>query len=251
MVKGPRNRIVGLPVWRTALALVGKGSVGRRILTSTGVLVLGGLAFLVGRSIGLQSGDAQQPTQYGTISSGPRPSGYSPEYQGRVVAYINDSEPIYREELAEYLIARFGADRLEFFVNRIIIEHACKAKHIVITDANIEIQFQRDLEGIGQGITAEMFQKEILSRYKKTLFEWKEDVIRPKLMLGALCRPMVHLTEPELQEGFEAKYGAKVQCRMILCTSPNEASAKWAKIRQASRRQRERRSEENRGGVPR
>ena len=233
MSKGPRNRIVGLPLWRTALALVGKGSVGRRILTSTGVLFLGGLAFLFGRSIGLQTINANPP-QPGAISSGDMQS-YSDAYKRRVVAYINDSEPIYREELAEYLIARFGSERLEFFVNRIIIEHACKAKGIVVTDANIEIQLRADLQGIGPSITEQMFEKEILSRYHKTIFEWKEDVIRPKLMLNALCRPMIHLTEAELQEGFEAKYGPKVQCRMILCKDPNEASTKWQRIMTAAK----------------
>ena len=213
---------------------MGKGSVGRRILTSTGVLLLGGLAFLFGRSIGLQTINADPPRQTSASPSGEMPS-YSDAYKGRVVAYINDNEPIYREELAEYLIARFGADRLEFFVNRIIIEHACKAKGIFVTDAQIDHQLREDLKGIGNGITQQLFEKEILSRYHKTLFEWKEDVIRPKLMLGALCRPMIHLSEADLQEGFEARYGPRVQCRMILCKDQNEASMKWARIREAAK----------------
>ncbi|HEX3313662.1 MAG TPA: hypothetical protein VHR72_02170 [Gemmataceae bacterium] len=228
MSKGPRNRIVGLPLWRTALALVGKGSVGRRILTSTGVLFLGGLAFLFGRSIGLQTINATPP-QPSTTAPGEMQM-YSDAYKGRVVAYINDNEPIYREDLAEYLIARFGAERLEFFVNRIIIEHACKAKGIFVTDTQIELQLREDLKGIGNGVTEQLFEKEILSRYHKTIFEWKEDVIRPKLMLSHLCRPMIHLTEDDLKEGFEARYGAKVQCRMILCKDQNEASTKWQRI---------------------
>jgi hypothetical protein len=230
MWKGPQNRIVGLPVWRTAFALVGPGSRGRQALTTFGILLLGGVAFVFGRSIGLQSTEAQQPMQQPRTLSPSIQSGYTADDAGRVVAYIYDNDPIYRIELAEYLIARFGAERLEFFVNRIIIERACKAKGIVITDAMIEDQFREDLKGIGQGITPELFQKEILSRYHKTIYEWKEDVIRPKLMLGALCRPMVVLTESDLHEGFEARYGPRVQCRMILCTTKNEAMAKWLKI---------------------
>ena len=232
MWKGPQNRIVGLPVWRTAFALVGPGSRGRRALSMFGVLLLGGIAFIFGRSIGLESSNAQTPPprQLSPGLTSSLPSGYTPDEGGRVVAYINDNEPIYRIELAEYLIARFGAERLEFFVNRIIIERACKAKGIFITDAQIEAQFRADLKSIGGGVSAQLFQTEILSRYHKTIFEWKEDVIRPKMMLGALCRPLVVLTEADLKEGFEARYGPRVQCRMILCRDKNEAMAKWLKI---------------------
>jgi hypothetical protein len=230
MRKGPQNRIVGLPLWRTAFALVGPGSRGRQTLTTFGVLLLGGVAFVFGRSIGLQTTGAQTPNQPRQLAPGVTTGLYEPSMEGRVVAYINDNEPIYRTELAEYLIARFGMQRLEFFVNRIIIERACKAKNVFITDAQIEAQFREDLKGIGQGITAELFEKEILSRYHKTVFEWKEDVIRPKLMLGALCRPMIVLTEADLKEGFEARYGPRVQCRMILCRDKTEAMSKWLKI---------------------
>jgi hypothetical protein len=228
MRKGPKNRIVGLPVLGTARALVGPGSAGRRMLALFGIMLLGGVAFVFGRSIGQQTVTANPPPP--TTNSTGMPSPYPAEYEGRVVAYIYNNEPIRREELAEYLIARFGADRLEFFVNRIIIERACKEKQIFITDAEIENQFRKDLTGIGGGITEQIFQKEILSRYHKTVFEWKEDVIRPKLMLTALCRPTIHLSEADLQEGFEARYGPKVKCRMILCRDQNEASTKWTKI---------------------
>ena len=38
------------------------------------------------------------------------------------MATIYGNIPITREELGEFLISRFGADRLEFLVNRKIVE---------------------------------------------------------------------------------------------------------------------------------
>ena len=84
-------------------------------------------------------------------------------------------------------------------------------------------------------MTAEQFQSQILSRYKKTNFEWKEDVIRPKIMMTKLVGPKVIVTEDDLRKGFEARYGAKVQCRMIVFEKQgkNMAIKAWQKIREA------------------
>src|SRR5205823_233222 len=48
-----------------------------------------------------------------------------PDYAKRVVAYIYDDKPIHRAELGEYLIQRFGTDRLDYMVNRRIVEVEC------------------------------------------------------------------------------------------------------------------------------
>src|SRR5436190_293541 len=56
----------------------------------------------------------------------------------RVVAYIYGNVPVTREDLGEYLIARFGVERVDFLVNHKIVNMACQAKGIVITDGEVE-----------------------------------------------------------------------------------------------------------------
>jgi len=147
----------------------------------------------------------------------------------RVVAYLYDSIPITRAELGEYLIARFGTERIEFLVNRKIVELACRSKGIAITDVEVEQQLQEDLKAFGN-ITVKEFASQVLKRFNKSLYEWKEDVIRPKLALAKYCRglPQVEVTDADIHKAFEARFGPKVQCRMIVVQNKELAS----KIRQ-------------------
>lgn len=206
--------------------------VNGRVAMILGMVLIGGVAFGLGRWIGVGAADAQPP-QIKAPSykpGGPTP-GYDSEYEGRVVAYVNGNVPITRVELAEYLIARFGAQRLEFLVNRKIVETACQARGIFVTDAEVEDQFRRDLIAFGPHMNAQMFQDQILKRYNKTIFEWKEDVIRPKLAITKLVQADVQVTDNDVRKQFDIMYGPKVQCRMIIFKDGPTARRVWERIR--------------------
>jgi hypothetical protein len=138
------------------------------------------------------------------------------DYARRVVAFIHGNIPITREDLGEYLIARFGAERVEFLVNRRIIEHACKLRNITVSDVEVDAQLDADLKAFGGTITKDDFVNKILKRYNKSLYEWKEDVIRPKLALTKFCKDQVKVEEKDLQDAFEARFGEQMICRMIV-----------------------------------
>jgi hypothetical protein len=147
-----------------------------------------------------------------------------PEWAKRPVAYIYD-KPIYRAELGEYLIQRFGTDRLDYMVNRRIVEMECAKHNITVADAEVEARFQLDLKSFAVPITEAEFVNSILRRFGKTLFEWKEDVIRPKIMMEKLVHASVTITNADLKEAFEARYGPKVECRMIVLDKNNASVA--------------------------
>jgi parvulin-like peptidyl-prolyl isomerase len=136
------------------------------------------------------------------------------DYVNRVVAYVYDNEPVTRQELGEYLITRHGAAALKLLVNKRIIERECRARGLEVTAGEVEAAFSDDLKGLN--VNRDTFVSTFLSRYKKNLYEWKEDVIRPKLLLNKLCRDRVRAEEQEVRNLFESKYGEKVQCRIIL-----------------------------------
>src|SRR5205807_5571475 len=87
------------------------------------------------------------------------------------VAYIYKM-PITRQDLGEYLIDRFGPERLEFLVNSKIIDCACKEKGIEITDAEINAQLLEDLKAMNV-VKLEDFVTVVLKKFGKTLFEYK------------------------------------------------------------------------------
>jgi len=134
--------------------------------------------------------------------------------RGRV-ATIYGNVPISRQDLGEYLIARLGSERLEFLINRKIIEYMCLDKGITVSDAEIEAQLIDDLK-LMKVINLDQFVNTILKKFGKTLYEYKEDVVRPKIAMRKLCAEKVRVTDQDVSDAFEAKYGAKVQCRIIV-----------------------------------
>src|SRR5436309_1820551 len=104
-------------------------------------LVLSATAFYVGKVVGVAPLIAQPG-----VPSIPTPPGHNlGEYEKRYVALIHGNIPIYRVDLAEHLIARTGSKRLDFLINAKIVELECKKNNIVVTNAEVEQQFQKDL----------------------------------------------------------------------------------------------------------
>ncbi len=201
-----------------------------------------GCAGTLGVGLWWARGLAQPPARIGA----PTPSAHTPaptppapatpparsDYSDRVVAYVNDTTPITREDLGEYLIARYGMDKLKLLINRRVIEYACKPHGIVVTAAEIEADIAESLKEVG-GVDRANLLKQLLARYKKTLTEWKEDVVRPKLMLTKLCRTRVQVTEEDLNRAFESHYGEKIEGRIILWPpeKQDQARAEYARLR--------------------
>jgi hypothetical protein len=206
-IKLPRWPLARIPWQRPGVAT-------RRKIVLFGLVVAGLLgAFYLGRQGGVNQARAHgQSSSLPLLESTLRPG--ASDYSRRVVAYINGNTAITREDLGEYLIDRVGADRLEFLVNRRIIEAACEKAGIRITAEEIQAQLAEDLKGFN--CTETQFVNDILRRYNKTLFEWKEDVIRPKLCLQRLVGDRITVSEEEIRKGFEAKFGDKVECRIIV-----------------------------------
>jgi hypothetical protein len=188
-----------------------------RLLLGLGFLGLVALTISWGRHGSLSRATANPPVppQAGAQQDSPPPAaGPSSDYSHRVVAYIYDTIPITREELGEYLIARMGKDRLGKLVNKRIIEHVCQEKGIEVTSAEVDADLAETLKGLA--VNQHDFVKQVLKNYQLTLYEWKEDVIKPKLLLTKLCRGRVQVTEEDLQKAFEAYHGEKLECRLIM-----------------------------------
>lgn len=198
----------------------------RKLLMAVVLLGISAGAFYFGR-LGAPQASAQNGPQSSLLD---RTIPVTPgEYENRVVAYLYENIPITRAELGEYLIARFGVERVEFLVNRRIVETECKARGIYVTDAEVQAQLAEDVKSFK--ISLKDFTNQVLKKFNKTLYEWKEDVIRPKLAMTKLCRAMVSVTDKDLQEAFDMRYGPKVQCRMIvLQKGDTHKVAIWEKV---------------------
>jgi hypothetical protein len=149
----------------------------------------------------------------------------------RVVAYIYGNIPVTREELGEFLIARGGAEKLELLVNKKIIEVEAARRNITVTATEVEAALNDDLKGLS--VSKDDFVKHVLPRYGKTLYEWTEDVIKPRLMLSKMCRDQVKITDEDLRKAFENRYGEKRQAKVICWNASDKKAAlrQWEEAR--------------------
>jgi parvulin-like peptidyl-prolyl isomerase len=163
------------------------------------------------------------------------PEGSGEPRPNQVVAVYNGNVTITREELGEYLIACFGTETLEFLVNRRIIDKECAERGINVNPQEIDASLEGDFHKLH--VTAEVFVKEFLGNYKKNLYEYREDAVRPRLLLEKLSAGRVRVTEEDLKKAFEAYHGEKLECRMILwpLDQTKFALAEYPKIRDSEK----------------
>ncbi|MCS7166841.1 MAG: peptidyl-prolyl cis-trans isomerase [Gemmatales bacterium] len=132
----------------------------------------------------------------------------------QVVALVNNV-PITREELANELIARKGKQFLELLINRRIIEQAAAKAGVTASDKEVEEELAEVIRSLKLKNAAE-FESTILKQRNTSLYEYKEDVLRPSILMRKMAEKRVQVTEEDLRKAFEANYGEKVQCRIIL-----------------------------------
>src|SRR5436190_1955885 len=137
------------------------------------------------------------------------------DYGTRPVAYIYGNVPVTRADLAEYLIARGGYERVEALVNKKIIEIEAAAAGVTATSQELDTEFAKDLKGL-DGISKQQFIEVVLSKYGKSYYEWMEDVVRPRLLLQKMCQKEVKVENEDLLKEFEKLYGEKRRAQIII-----------------------------------
>jgi PPIC-type PPIASE domain len=187
-------------------------TLSRRLGPTLGAAALLGIGFFLGQ---IQSDPlaAQQPASKGVVPA----AGVAPATAAdrRVIAYINGNTPVTREEFGDYLIQQFGRERVRLFVNRKIIEAAAAKQNIVVTPQEVEAIIDQDCKKLGMK-PADFIARVVREKYGKTPQEWRDDVIKPRLILQHMVKPTLKIEEAELKKVYENLYGEKVLCKVIL-----------------------------------
>jgi RNA polymerase sigma factor (sigma-70 family) len=147
------------------------------------------------------------------------------------VAVIFGATEITREELAEYLIRRASAERIQAFVNLRILEYAANQKGIKVSSEEVDAALAKTLKELN--VSLDEFRTTVLNKYNKTLVEWREDVLRARLLAEKLCNDRIHVTEEDVQRAFENAYGERLSCEVIVWPKDQEKTATefWMQMR--------------------
>ncbi len=191
----------------------------------------GPTALIIALSTASSQQFASEPKQAADKPAQPTFSGL-PTYDKNIVAYVN-GQPITRLELAEDLVAHRGREHIQLMINRRIIEQAAKSAGITVTDTEIDAEINQLVKFANLSSTREFEDKILKSpKYKTTLSAYREDVVKQSLYMRKLAGQRLTATEDEVRQAYEAKFGEKVKCRMIVVPDQKAGLELHARIRQ-------------------
>lgn len=191
---------------------------------------------------GAATGQQQAPARGKTAPAPPprsTPADDAPEEQGKVVrvptnpndpvAIIN-GEAITRAQLAEESFIREGEKVLEAMISRKLIDQAMKARKITVTAQEIDAEIDKYANNIA-GVTREQWLSKLAKERKISAQQYKNDIVYPGLALRKLAENRVQVSEKDIKDAFEARFGDKLRVRIIMTMMERDAIAMWNELK--------------------
>ena len=145
-----------------------------------------------------------------------------------IVAEVN-GDRITRTSLAAECLQLHGEDELHVLINNTLIRQEVERQRLVITADEVNDEITRLAQAFG--MTSDALLLTLKQRRGLSPEEYRQEIWRI-LALGKLAGPRLNPTPAELQEAFEAEFGAAVRARQIMLASKAEAEAVLADLRQ-------------------
>ncbi len=152
-----------------------------------------------------------------------------------VVAVVNGSKITLRE-LADECIERNGEEVLEGTIHRHLIQQALKRAKLTVSEQDLDQEIRQAaanaLPAKKDGTPdVEKWLEMATEKQGVSLEIYRRDTVWPSVALKKLVGDRVQVTKEDMEKGFEANYGAKVQCRAIVLPDVRLAQKVWEKAR--------------------
>ncbi len=144
------------------------------------------------------------------------------------IAIIN-GEVVTRQQLADECVARKGQEILETLIARRLIEQAMRGSKLEITAAEIDAEIDRVAMATA-GVDREQWLRTLDKERGISPATYARDIIYPALALKKLAAKRVQVTDQDVKDAFEANYGPKVRCRMIMVEDIRRANEIWTEL---------------------
>ncbi len=148
------------------------------------------------------------------------------------VAAIVNGQPIALAILADECIARHGEDVLDGEINRKILSQELAKKKVAITPQDIDAEVERAADAYGflkQDGTpdTDRWLMSISEQDGATVYLYVRVAVWPSVALKKLVGHQVQITEDDLNRGFEANYGERVEVQAIVLSDQRQAQKVW------------------------
>jgi parvulin-like peptidyl-prolyl isomerase len=140
--------------------------------------------------------------------------------QQETVAVVNGQE-IGRQELAQECLAQYGKDVLEAVMNKYLIITYCERQGIKISKQDVDEEIARMAKQFS--IPVDQWLQMLKTERGIKPDQYAEDIIMPSLALRRLAAERIQPTPQEMDEAYEAEFGAAVKARLIVLDKPEKA----------------------------
>lgn len=145
------------------------------------------------------------------------------------IATVN-GEAITRQQLADECVSRKGKEILETLVARKLIEQELRKKKLEVSAVEIDQEIDNVAMRVA-GIGREAWLRTLDKERGISPVQYARDIIYPALALRKLSAPAVQVTPQDIKDSFEAQYGDKLRCRIIMVAKPRDAQEIWEELR--------------------
>jgi parvulin-like peptidyl-prolyl isomerase len=138
-----------------------------------------------------------------------------------IISNQHTNQHISQKYLEEICLKRHGKPVLSDMISKLIVEQACRKQNVVITDADIDREIREmaikylPLRQDGSP-NIELWMKMKTEESRMSPDVYRTNTVWPILALKRLSRPLVQVTEEDIQRGFESNFGKKVRCLAIV-----------------------------------
>jgi len=144
------------------------------------------------------------------------------------IAIVN-GQIISRQQLADECVARKGKEILETLINRQLVDQALRAKKLEVTAAEIDAEIDNVAGRFGIG--REAWLRTLDKERQISPLQYARDIIYPALALRKLSTGRVQVTDSDIKKSFDAQYGDKLRCRIIMVDKITKAQDIWEALR--------------------
>jgi len=152
------------------------------------------------------------------------------------VAALVNGQPVTVEEVKAVCLDRYGRDVVEVLVTRTLIEQALKKQQQAVVQADLDAEIARAATQMGftkaDGTADTAAWLERVTREEKVpMRHYLEDVVGPTVALKKLVGG-VAVSQEDLDKAFQATFGARAKCRIIVLDNQRRAQEVWQMARQ-------------------
>ncbi len=148
------------------------------------------------------------------------------------VAAVVNGVKILKNQVGEECIVRFGSMVLETLVNNQLLNQSLTQAGLEVSPEDINGEIQRAAESLGHlnpdgTVNIDEWLSFVTANDPTKIDFYIEDEVWPTVALQKLVEDRVNVTQEDMQKGFQANYGPRVEALVIVSTDNRQALKVW------------------------